>query len=298
MYLWRAALCIDNRTRQRLKLFFILLLTACCGACHTPASFQPEVLFTGLSQPASLVFDNYGHLYVAESGTGRVLALQFETPDSWVFQEGFDGLSDLAVGQDNVVYAAAKDSSGLSCVYALAPQGGRSLYCGQLEGSCGLSMDRRGRLLIAESDTGRVLRVRENGGVEVLQQGLPSPKRVLDMLGMLVFVCDSGLYRNIPGGFCEILKNSSCNYNGTATRTKDGSAYVLDTLRNRLLHFDARGALLVSCDCDALGLHSITALACDRDGGLYAATSQGAIVFLPRGVFKARRTAATPKKHG
>ncbi len=292
MYLWRGPQNIGKGSLQRLIFLFamVLLLSACTSA--TP--FKPEVLMTGLSNPCALVFDNFSHLYVAESGTGRILALQPHNKEKWVLQDGFKGLSGLAIDRDNILYVAARGHSGQNCVYALTPKGNRNLYCDNLDSNYGLTVDRHGRVLITESDSGRILRVRGNGGVEVFKQNLPDPKQVMDIHGMLVFVCACGLYTDITdNGRYGSFSHIPGTYAGISASAKDGTVYVLDSARNRLQCFDGNGALLAVYDCGKRGLTNITALACDRDGALYAATASGEIVYFETGLFRGLQAAAS-----
>ncbi len=299
MYLRRGSQSSGKRVRLWLLRFFLGMLLLLCSACHNAEALKPEVLLTGLEKPRALAFDNYCRLYIAESGSGRVLALQPGTNELIVVKDGFQGLTDITIDRDNTLYVASDGNGGQRCVYSLSPAGYRNLYCDQLEGICGLSIDRHGCLLIAESGSGRVLRIRETGGVEVIRQDLPSPKRVLDIRGMLVFVCDCGLYANHPGNINGLFTQTPGTYDGIAANSKDGSLYVLDALRKRLLNFDANGSLLASFDCAQAGLDDITALACDRDGALYAATVSGDIVLLEGSAFRPpSERPSLPQQHG
>ncbi len=280
MFLRHGSQHTGNKVRLCLaRILSAVLLLACC-ACQNAQALKPEVLLTGLAKPGALVFDNYCRLYIAESGNGRVLALHPGSSELIVVSDGFHGLTDLAIDRENTLYVASKGAEGQSCVYSITPSGYRNLYCDQLEGSCGLSVDRYGCLLIAESSSGRVLRISETGGREIIKQGLQTPKRVLDIHGNLVFVCVRGLYTDLPGRICGILSHVPGLYNGAAACAKDGSTYILDSFSKRLLCFDGNGTLLASVDCANAGLDGITALACDRDGALYAATATGEILLL------------------
>lgn len=131
------------------------------------AAREVSVVVEGLEWPTSLALTPAGDLVIAETGAGRLLAVSATGEQS-----------DLATGLMSPVGLAV--SEGM--IYTAEPTGGRVLalrpdempavVASGLAWPAGIAVDERRRIIVAETDSGRLLRIGKGGAVKALASGL------------------------------------------------------------------------------------------------------------------------------
>lgn len=228
------------------------------GGCG-PAS--PRLVAEGFCDPVGLGFDARGGLYVAEA-RGRVLHV-LSDGERCVLAEGLGRLGGLAVDRRGRVCVSRPDRGE---ILALGARGGREVLARGLASPRGLCAARRGGLLVAETGADRVLLVDGEGAPRVALSPVRAPVGVAETSGGVAACGRDGLLhgelRRCPGRDGLLLASSPA-----------GGAWVLDREAGLAFRLPGTGPGPALPE----GLGAVAALACDRDGGLFAAARDGRV---------------------
>jgi len=188
-------------------------------------------------------------------------------------------------------------------IYRLAPDGRITLVRDDLQRANGLALDRRGALLVAESDGGRISRVEADGTVVSLVskaeggRALINPNDLIaDERGGIYFTdfvraqrdAPAYVYYLPPGADEAIVLSTELRRPNGLSLTKDESALIVDdTFADTLYVFDLRSTGGAAAPQPFATLRDIPegrvsgadGLTIDRDGRLYVATTVGVQIF-------------------
>jgi len=248
-------------------LVVLLLATAGCGRMDGAGAVPVAGGFSALS---ALALDQWGHLYVAEAGTGRVLMLDRDGSRT-VLCEGIDAPAGLACDGQGRVHVLCRARGE---VLRLAPTGEREVVLSGLSGPCGLFSGRDGALLVLDGGRSRLLGIEADGQVRVLADWSVPATPLRGRAPYDAVLNDPMPSANILG----VAALLAAGRVGPALAVGPGDAvYASAAGGDQIVRFGHGGRRRV----DLRGLSRVTGMACDRDGGIFICTGQGAVWRLP-----------------
>lgn len=128
-----------------------------------------------LGRPADLGFDRFGRLLVADGASGRLVRLADPRGPWEVLDSGLPGIDAVSVGPDGSVYLVSAEAGR---VVQLDEDLGEPRSFGgegQLREPRDLTFDREGRLIVADSGNGRLVRLEDLSGADATVFGSPGP---------------------------------------------------------------------------------------------------------------------------
>lgn len=174
---------------------------------------------TGLSQPAGLVFDTAGLLYVAEFTSGEISTVDAQGTVT-LFASGLSQPSDLVFDAAGTLYVT---NYGNGTISSISPTGMVSLFATGFSQPVGLAIDPDQNLYCANLNTGNIHKVDTLGNVAILATLMDFPIGFMTYSQETLYVCSTGghlIYRVSLAGDIDLWLG-----NGLAG-TVDGDATI------------------------------------------------------------------------
>lgn len=156
----------------------------------TPSG-ESELIASGLAQPAGLVFDAAGLLYVAEFSNGRIRTVDSEG-NVENFVSGLSQPADLAFDADGNLYVS---NYGNGTIRRITPDGSSSLFTSGLGQPVGITFDEEGFLYTASLNNGNIHKIDTEGNKTLLATIPENPVGFMTFGNGLLYLTATGTHK-------------------------------------------------------------------------------------------------------
>ncbi|MBW0102367.1 hypothetical protein, partial [Pseudonocardia sp. KRD291] len=230
---------------------------------------RPELVLDGLDRPVAVRFDRDRALLVLSNATGELLRLDLDTGARTVVETGVGGADNVAVGADGRLFVSGAFRGGIvELAHGHAP---RSLVPEGLHGPFGITVDGRGRTVVADEFA---LRVAVPGGAPAQLGALgattPLGARGIAIAGgeLQVTTRLGELHAGDPERGMR-RRAAGLREPGGVVAAGDGGVLVAETGAGRVLHVDTADTVTVLAD----GLDRPVDVVRDASGACYVSES-------------------------
>ena len=223
---------------------------------------------TGLTNPASIVADAAGDVFIADSGAGKVYeiaaGMSTLTPIGSGFMApnalAFDANGDLFVADDGLMEVVEIPNTGTTGAFAAGTQttlvSSTELFGGQALGStAGLAIGPKGTLYISDPQNNRVVYydlINSQSGVTLATKanGLSAPAGLAVEAGGKLYVADSGTNKivELAAGVISTISSSSISQAIGVAVDGSGSLLIADGASGNIVRIPTKSGVLSTAD--------------------------------------------------